>query len=71
MTKDSGSGFFTGLIIGAIIGAAIGFLYAPQPGAETRRAVKEKAATAREAASRAASRVKDKLQVIHEEPENE
>jgi len=60
MSKDSGGGFFTGLMIGAVIGLAVGFLYAPQPGNETRRIVKEKMSTARENASSAASRLKEK-----------
>ena len=47
MNRDSSSGFFAGLIIGAIIGAALGLLYAPQPGSETRRMVKEKASEAK------------------------
>ena len=43
MNRDSGTGFFTGLIIGAFIGVVVGFLYAPQSGTETRGLVKEKA----------------------------
>ena len=43
MNRDSSTGFFAGLIVGAMIGAAVGLLYAPQPGSETRRMVKEKA----------------------------
>jgi gas vesicle protein len=43
MHSESGTGFFPGLILGAVVGAAVALLYAPQPGAETRRMVKEKA----------------------------
>ena len=59
MNRDSSSGFFAGLIIGAIIGAAVGLLYAPQPGSETRRMVKEKASEAKDKAAEAVRRVKD------------
>ncbi len=62
MNKDSGSGFFTGLIMGALIGVVVGFLYAPQSGTETRRLVKEKAEIVKERASKAAGRVKDVVQ---------
>jgi len=62
MDKDSGSGFFTGLIMGALIGVVVGFLYAPQSGRETRRLVKEKTAVVKERASKAAGRVKDVVQ---------
>ena len=59
MNKDSGAGFFTGLIVGALIGVVVGFLYAPQSGTETRRIVKEKATSLKEGASAAAGKVKD------------
>jgi len=62
MNKDSGSGFFTGLMVGALIGVVVGFLYAPQSGAETRRIVKEKAGTLKEKASTVAGKVKDVVQ---------
>ena len=62
MNKDSGAGFFTGLIVGALIGVVVGFLYAPQSGTETRRIVKEKAAGLKEGASAAAGKVRE---VVH------
>ena len=62
MDRDSGSGFFTGLLMGALIGVVVGFLYAPQSGTETRRLVKEKTRDVKEKASRAAGRVKDVVQ---------
>ena len=62
MDRDSGSGFFTGLMMGALIGVVVGFLYAPQSGTETRRLVKEKTRDVKEKASRAAGRVKDVVQ---------
>jgi len=62
MDKDSGSGFFTGLMMGALIGVVVGFLYAPQSGTETRRLVKEKTGVVKERVSKAANRVKDVVQ---------
>lgn len=62
MSKDSGAGFFAGLIIGAVIGLAVGFLYAPQPGDETRRMVKEKASSIKEQAAKVAGRVRETMQ---------
>ncbi len=59
MNKDSGAGFFTGLMVGALIGVVVGFLYAPQSGSEIRKIVKEKAATLKEGASTAAGKVKE------------
>jgi len=41
--KDISTGFAIGFFVGAAIGLAIGFLYAPRPGAETRKLIKEKA----------------------------
>jgi gas vesicle protein len=61
MNRDSGAGFFTGLIIGAVIGAAVGMLYAPRAGEETRKFVKEKVSRAGEAASKTAGRVKETI----------
>ncbi|MCX6001157.1 MAG: YtxH domain-containing protein [Chloroflexi bacterium] len=62
MDRDSGSGFFAGLIMGALVGVVVGFLYAPQEGKETRRLVKEKAGLVKERASKVASRVRDVVQ---------
>ncbi len=59
MSRDSSAGFFAGLIIGAVIGAAVALLYAPQPGEETRRVVKEKSKEFKEKAARAAGRVRE------------
>lgn len=67
MSKDSGIGFFSGLVIGAIIGLAVGFLYAPQPGTETRRVVKDKFSNARENVSQAAGRIRGRVQKRMEE----
>ena len=58
MSRDSGAGFFTGLLIGAVIGLALGFLYAPQEGQETRRLFREKAAGMRDAANRASQKIR-------------
>lgn len=61
MNRDTSTGFFSGLLMGAIIGAAIGLLYAPQPGTETRRMVKEKALNIKEKASKAAGKIKESV----------
>ncbi|MFA5065683.1 MAG: YtxH domain-containing protein [Dehalococcoidia bacterium] len=62
MSKDSGAGFFTGLLVGALIGVVVGFMYAPKSGTETRRIVKEKVANLREGASGVAGKVKGAVQ---------
>jgi gas vesicle protein len=61
MNKDTSTGFFSGLILGVVIGAAVGLLYAPQPGTETRRMVKEKASEIKEKAVKAASKIKESV----------
>ncbi|MDD5312740.1 MAG: YtxH domain-containing protein [Dehalococcoidia bacterium] len=61
MNKDASTGFFSGLILGAVVGAAVALLYAPQPGVETRRMVKEKAAEVKEKAVKAAGKIKESV----------
>ena len=61
MNRDSTSGFFSGLMMGAVIGAAVALLYAPQPGTETRRMVKEKALEVKEKAAKAAGKIKESV----------
>ncbi|MGD0857275.1 MAG: YtxH domain-containing protein [Dehalococcoidia bacterium] len=61
MNRDSSTGFFSGLIVGAAVGAAIALLYAPQPGTETRRLVKEKALEVKEKAAKAADKIKESV----------
>jgi gas vesicle protein len=61
MNRESTSGFFAGLMMGAVVGAAIALLYAPQPGTETRRMVKEKALEVKEKAAKAASKIKESV----------
>ncbi|MFA5399033.1 MAG: YtxH domain-containing protein [Dehalococcoidia bacterium] len=61
MNRDASSGFLSGLLMGAVIGAAIALLYAPQPGTETRRMVKEKALEVKEKAAKAASKIKESV----------
>ena len=57
--RDSGPSFTIGFLIGAAVGVAIGFLYAPQPGKETREMLKEKAEKAAEKAKEAAEKAKE------------
>jgi gas vesicle protein len=59
MERESGNGFLTGLLLGVVIGAAVGLLYAPQPGAETRQMLKEKADAARARAAELAQKAKE------------
>jgi gas vesicle protein len=61
MNRESTSGFFAGLMMGAIVGAAIALLYAPQPGTETRRMVKEKASEIKEKTSKAVGKIKESV----------
>jgi len=61
MNRDSSSGFISGVLVGAAVGAAIALLYAPQPGTETRRMVKEKALEVKEKAVKAAGKIKESV----------
>ncbi len=54
--KNTYPGFATGFLIGAIVGLAIGFLYAPQPGEETRQRLKEEVQKVREQTAEIAER---------------
>ena len=49
--KDTGTGFIIGVFVGVTLGLAIGFIYAPQPGANTRQLIKEKAEEVEEKAT--------------------
>jgi gas vesicle protein len=64
MNKEASTGFFSGLILGAVVGAAVALLYAPQPGTETRRMVKEKALEVKEKAAKAASKIKESVSSV-------
>ncbi len=57
--KDTGASFAIGFLLGAVVGVTVGFLYAPQPGKETRAMLKEKAETAAEKAKEAAEKAKE------------
>ncbi|MGA2158959.1 MAG: YtxH domain-containing protein [Dehalococcoidia bacterium] len=59
MNREASTGFFTGLLVGAVVGAAVALLYAPQPGTETRRMIKEKALEIKEKAAKAVDRIKE------------
>jgi gas vesicle protein len=60
MEHDTTSGFFTGFLMGVIVGAAIGFLYAPNPGKETREIVKDQAVKIKAKTAQLADEVKEK-----------
>ena len=64
MNREASTGFFSGLILGAVIGAAVALLYAPQPGTETRRMVKEKALEVKEKAAKAANKIKESVSSV-------
>jgi gas vesicle protein len=57
--RDSLNGFAIGFFIGAIAGMVIGFLYAPQPGRETRALLREKAGEVREKAGEITEKAKE------------
>jgi gas vesicle protein len=43
MAQDNGGGgFFAGLMLGGLIGGALALLFAPRPGEETQRMIREK-----------------------------
>ena len=42
MGKDNGGGFFAGFLLGGLIGAIVALLFAPQPGEETQRVLRDK-----------------------------
>jgi gas vesicle protein len=64
MNRETSNGFLSGLILGAVVGAAVALLYAPQPGTETRRMVKEKALEVKEKAAKAASKIKESVSSV-------
>ncbi|MHB8085172.1 MAG: YtxH domain-containing protein [Dehalococcoidia bacterium] len=67
MNREASTGFFSGLILGAVVGAAVALLYAPQPGTETRRMVKEKAVAVKEKAAKALGRIKESASSLSKE----
>jgi gas vesicle protein len=52
--------FLGGILLGALIGAALGLMFAPQPGADTRAKVGEKAGDIKDATVGAAKSVYEK-----------
>lgn len=61
MSKETGGGFSTGLILGAIIGTVAGILMAPKPGSETRSELLEKSDYWREKAEKLSELVVERL----------
>ena len=64
--RDSATGFAIGFFVGAAIGLAIGFLYAPQPGEETREILKEKAGEMRGKAVAVVEKVKETATAVRQ-----
>jgi gas vesicle protein len=61
--ETAGGSFLLGLLAGVVLGAGVGLLFAPRPGAETRRRVSESAnrvkSQATEGYTKASERVSD------------
>ncbi len=60
-SKDTSIGFAIGFFVGAAIGLALGFLYAPRPGAETRKLIKERAEEAKVKATGVIDKVQESV----------
>jgi len=57
--KDISTGIAVGLFIGAALGLVIGFLYAPRPGTEIRKLVKEKAGEVKDTATGVVDKIQE------------
>ena len=58
-SKDTSIGVAIGFFVGTAIGLVIGFLYAPRPGAETRKLLIERAEEARAKATGVIDKVQE------------
>ena len=67
MSNDNGGNVLMAFVLGAAAGAAIALLYAPAPGEETRRKLKDKARAGRE---KAESLARDGQEFISRQREN-
>lgn len=67
--KEEFGGFGMGLLAGAAIGLALGLIYAPRPGAETRRMLRQRAADMAEVAREKVSALRGKVNGEVEEVE--
>ena len=61
---NGGKNFVIGFISGVVLGVSVGFLYAPQPGKETRAMLREKAEVAREKAKEIVDEAREKSREI-------
>lgn len=60
-SRYSAGSLILGFFIGGVVGAGVALLLAPQPGAETRRKIKELAENAKEKAAEYAEQAKSKV----------
>ena len=65
MSEERTSGFLW-FVAGAAIGAAIGLLYAPQPGAETRKRLSRTAEKGREALAESGSEILERGRELYD-----
>ena len=65
MEQDNG-GRFIWFVAGAAIGAAVALLYAPQPGTETRRLIKEKSKEGADAVAETSREMYDRGRELYE-----
>ena len=61
---EHSNSFVIGLLLGAAVGIGVAFLYAPQPGKETRAMVRERAAKVKETAKDIIGEAEEKAKAI-------
>jgi gas vesicle protein len=59
--EATGGSFLLGLLAGVVLGAGVGLLFAPRPGAETRKRMSDSAQRVREQATEGYNRASEKV----------